>query len=166
MNPLLRRRFSQLALASVLVVLSACGGGDDDPLPTDSSQDVVAKYIGSWRSECYSDDGASAFLRADFAKASATSFTGDVIAYAYLGTSCSGPAVRTERVLTRLVMSYDGTKAVGAVTADKFSGTADQGAEKIILYVNGNTLQIGDPDASTDAQGYPNAFYDKVLQRL
>ena len=166
MNHPLRRRFNLLAMAALLGLLSACGGSDDDPLPTDPSQDVVAKYIGSWRSDCYSDDGASAFLRADFSKASATGFTGDVIAYAFLGTSCSGPAVRSERVLTNLVMSYDGTKAVGAVTADKFAGTADQGSEKIILYVNGNTLQIGDPDASTDAQGYPNAFYDKSLQRL
>lgn len=166
MNHPLRRRFTLFAMASVLALLSACGGGDDDPLPTDDSQDVVAKYIGSWRSECYSDDGASAFLRADFSKASATGFTGDVIAYAYLGTSCSGPAVRVERVLTNLVMSFDGTKTVGGVTADKFAGTADQGDENIVLYVNGNTLQIGDPDASRDAQGYPNAFYDKSLQRL
>ena len=89
-----------------------------------------------------------------------------MIAYAYLGTSCSGPAVRVERVLTNLVMSFDGTKTVGGVTADKFAGTADQGDENIVLYVNGNTLQIGDPDASRDAQGYPNAFYDKSLQRL
>ncbi|MFN3494245.1 MAG: hypothetical protein ACK40L_07040 [Hydrogenophaga sp.] len=166
MNLSLRRRLSLLAMVSVVGLLSACGGGDDDPLPTDDSTDVVAKYIGSWRSDCYSDDGASAFLRADFVKASATGFTGDVIAYAYLGTSCSGPAVRVERVLTNMVMSFDGTKPVGTVTADKFSGTADQGSEKILLQVNGNTLQIGDPDASKDAQGYPNAFYDKSLKRL
>ena len=162
----LRRRLSLIGVSLIVATLAACGGGDDDPLPQDPSNDVVSKYIGSWLSACYDDDGASAHLRADFKKASATSFTGEVVAYAYIGTSCSGPAVKVEKVFTNMVMSYDGSKAVGAVTADKFSGTADQGSEKVLLYVNGNNLQIGDPDASKDAQGYPNAFYDKPLARF
>ena len=58
------------------------------------------------------------------------------------------------------------TKAVGSVTADKFAGTSDQGSAKVLLHVNGNTLQIGDPDASKDAQGYPHAFYDKSMTRI
>jgi hypothetical protein len=164
----LRHRFQLLTLGLCAATLvAACGGGNDDPLPTDPSGDPVAKYIGSWQSECYSDSGASAHLRADFSKTSSTGFSGEVVAYAYVGTSCSGPSVKRERVFTNLTASYDGTKAVGGVTADKFSGTADQGAAKILLHVvNGNTLQIGDPDASEDAQGYPNAFYDRVMFRM
>jgi glutamine synthetase type III len=65
-----------------------------------------------------------------------------------------------------MVMSHDGTKVVGGVTADKFAGTADQGSAKVLLTVSGNILRIGDPDASKDAQGYPNAFYDKSMSRI
>ncbi len=162
----IRHGFQLLGLGLFIATLAACGGGNDDPLPTDGSEDPVAKYIGSWRSECYDDSGASAHLRADFTKTSATGFTGEVVAYAYLGTSCSGPSVKQEKVFTNMVMSHDGTKAVGGVTADKFAGTADQGSEKIVLYVSGSTLQIGDPDAARDGQGYPNEFYDKSLSKL
>lgn len=165
-NTHFRHGFKLVALSLALTALVACGGGDDDPLPTDPADDVVSKYIGSWLSECYDDSGASAHLRADFTKASATGFTGEVVAYAYIGTSCSGPAVKVEKVFTNMVMSYDGSKAVGTVTADKFAGTADQGEEKVLLHVSGDTLQIGDPDAAKDGQGYPNAFYDKSLSRL
>ncbi|HEX5737169.1 MAG TPA: hypothetical protein VFY22_01555, partial [Hydrogenophaga sp.] len=149
-----------------IAVLTACGGGNDDPLPDDSSDDLVSKYIGSWLSECFDDDGASAHLRADFTKSSATGFTGEVVAYAYVGTSCSGPAFKVEKVFTNMTMSHDGTKAVGAVTADKFAGTSDQGSAKVLLHVSDDTLQIGDPDAAKDGDGYPNAFYDKTLSRL
>lgn len=166
MNTHLRHGFKLVMLSLAIAALAACGGGDDDPLPDDSSDDVVSKYIGSWRSACYDDSGASAHLRADFTKVSATGFTGEVVAYAYIGTSCSGPAVKVEKVLTNMTMSHDGTKMVGAVTADKFAGTADQGEEKVLLHVSGDTLQIGDPDATKDGQGYPNAFYDKSLSRL
>lgn len=162
----IRHGFKLVGLSLFIAALTACGGGNDDPLPTDPSDDPVAKYIGSWQSACYDDSGASAHLRADFTKSSATGFTGEVVAYAYIGTSCSGPSVKQEKVFTHMVMSHDGTKAVGGVTADKFAGTADQGSAKVLLYVNGSTLQIGDPDASKDGQGYPNAFYDKSLSRL
>jgi len=166
MNTHIRPGFKLVALSLAITGLVACGGGNDDPLPTDPSDDVVSKYIGSWRSACYDDSGASAHLRANFTKASATGFTGEVVAYAYIGTSCSGPAVKTERVFTNMTMSHDGTKMVGAVTADKFAGTADQGQANVLLHVSGDTLQIGDPDAAKDGQGYPNAFYDKSLSRL
>lgn len=166
MNTHLRHGFKLITLSLAIAALAACGGGDDDPLPDDSSGDVVSKYIGSWRSECFDDSGASAHLRADFTKASATGFTGEVVAYAYIGTSCSGPAVKVEKVFTNMTMSHDGTKMVGAVTADKFAGTADQGEEKVLLHVSGDTMQIGDPDAAKDGEGYPNAFYDKTLSRL
>ena len=166
MNTHLRHGFKLVTLSLAIAVLTACGGGNDDPLPDDPSDDVVSKYIGSWLSECFDDDGASAHLRADFTKASATGFTGEVVAYAYIGTSCSGPSVKNKKVFTNMVMSHDGTKAVGGVTADKFAGTSNQGSAKVLLHVNGNTLQIGDPDASKDAQGYPNAFYDKTMSRI
>lgn len=162
----LRHGFKLIGLSLAMAALTACGGGDEDPLPGDTSGDIVAKYIGTWRSACYEDSGASAHLRADFTKSSATGFTGEVVAYAYLGSSCSGPSVKSEKVFTNMVMSHDGTKDLAGVTADKFAGTADQGSAKVLLYVNGNTLQIGDPDASEDAQGYPNAFYDKSMSRL
>jgi hypothetical protein len=161
----IRRDFKLLGLSLAIAALTACGG-NDDPKPGDTSGDPVAKYIGSWESACYEDSGASAHLRADFTKASATGFTGEVVAYLYIGTSCSGPSVKNEKVFTHMVMSHDGTKAVGSVTADKFAGTSDQGSAKVLLHVNGNTLQIGDPDASKDAQGYPNAFYDKTMSRI
>ena len=161
----IRRGFKLIGLSLAIAALTACGG-NDDPLPGDTSGDLVAKYIGSWESGCYEDSGASAHLRADFTKASATGFTGEVVAYAYIGTSCSGPSVKNEKVFTHMVMSHDGTKVVGGVTADKFAGTADQGSAKVLLTVSGNTLRIGDPDASKDAQGYPNAFYDKSMSRI
>lgn len=162
----LRSGFKLITLSLAIAALTACGGGNDNPLPDDSSNDLVSKYIGSWLSECYDDSGASAHLRADFTKASATSFTGEVVAYAYVGTSCSGPAVKQERVFTNMVMSFDGTKAVGGVTADKFSGTTDRGPAKVLLNASGSTLQIGDPDGSKDGEGYPNTFYDRPLSRL
>lgn len=142
-------------------LLAACGGGDDDPsVAADSSGDVVAKYIGTWESDCYADSGASAKVRADFTKTSATSFTGNVIAYAYVGGSCSGPTVKDEKVLTNLSMNHAGTKTIGGVTADKFSGASDQANGKLVMYTDGSTLQLGDVDAAKDAEGYSNAFYD------
>lgn len=155
-------RFPLIAAAlSTAVLLAACGGGDDDPsVPGDGSGDVVAKYIGTWESDCYSDSGASAKVRADFTKTSATSFSGNVVAYGYIGTSCSGPSVRDENVLTNLSMTHAGTKAIAGVTADKFNGAADQGNGKLVMYTDGTTLQLGDVDAGKDAEGYPNSFYE------
>jgi hypothetical protein len=149
------------ATLTAAALLSACGGGDDDPaVAGDSSGDVVAKYIGTWESDCYADSGASAKVRADFTKASATSFTGNVVAYGYIGGSCSGPSVRDEKVLTNLSMNHAGTKTVSGVTADKFNGAADQGNGKLVMYTDGSTLQLGDVDAAKDAEGYPNSFYE------
>lgn len=161
----IRHAFKLVGLSLAIAALTACGG-NDDPKPVDTSGDPVAKYIGSWESACYEDSGASAHLRADFTKASATGFTGEVVAYFYVGTSCSGPSVKNTKVFTHMVMSHDGTKIVGSVTADKFAGTSDQGSAKVLLHVSGNTLQIGDPDAAKDAQGYPNTFYDKSMTRI
>ena len=166
---MMHRRFPLIALAlASAVLLAACGGGDEDPLPGDSSGDVVAKYIGSWESDCYADSGASAKVRADFTKTSATSFTGDVIAYAYVGSSCSGPTVRDRKVLTGLVMTHAGTKTIAGVTGDKFAGSSAQKNGKLVMYTSGNVLQIGDVDGAEDAEGYANAFYDSryTLKRI
>ena len=180
----LSRRLGFFVLLSAFAVLTACGGGNDDPPPPEEpveevapepevdeaapapTVDVVSKYVGAWASDCFTEDEFSAVVRADFARGSATRITGRVVINAYLGTSCSGPVVRSERVLTNLAMSYDGTKRIGSATAEKFAGRADQGTGKVLLYLRGTTLRIGDPDASRDAQGYPNAFYDKTLTRL
>lgn len=161
-----RLSFKLVGLGLAIAALTACGGGNDDPLPGDASADVVAKYIGSWESECYTDDGASAHLRADFTKTSATSFSGDVIAYAYIGRSCSGPSVKTEKVLTNLQMTHVGTKPAAGVTADKFTGTSDQGSSKVLLHSDGTLLQIGDPDSGKDAEGYPSEFIEYKLSRI
>lgn len=160
------RLFTALALTAAL---AACGGSDDDPaLGGDTSGDAVAKYIGSWESDCYADSGASGKARADFSKTSATTFTGKVVLFGYLGGSCSGPVVRDENVLTGLVMTHAGTKTVEGVTADKFSGTSDQGEGKLVLWASGDTMRIGDVDASEDAEGYANSFLDSrfTLKRL
>lgn len=162
-------RFKLIALSlAVAALATACGGGDDPPLPGDNSGDVVAKFIGSWESDCYADSGASAKLRADFTKASPTSFTGDVIAYGYIGSSCSGPTVKDEKVLTGLSMTHAGTKSIAGVTADKFSGTSSQKNGKLVMYANGNTLQLGDVDGPEDAEGYANTFYESryTLKRI
>lgn len=151
-----------LAAAALLV---ACGGSDD-PVPTDASGDVVAKYVGSWVSRCVADSGASAQLRADFNKASATSFTGDVVAYAYVGNACSGPSVRDKKVLSNLQMNHVGTGSLGGVPTDQFTGTSSQGEGKVLLSQQNGQLRIGDPDAADDAQGYPTAFLEEVLTRL
>lgn len=155
-------RFPLLAAClAVAALTAACGGGDDDEaLPGDSSTDLVAKYIGSWQSDCFRDGSASGRARADFTKTSATSFSGDIVVYAYLGTSCSGPSVKDEKVLTNFSMSHAGTKTVEGAAADKFTGTADQKSGKLVLYAEGNTLRIGDVDGAEDAEGYASTFFD------
>jgi hypothetical protein len=156
-----------LAAASLM---AACGaGGDDDPaLPGDASSDVVAKYIGSWQSDCFKEGSASGRARADFTKNSPTSLSGDIVVYAYLGGSCSGPAVKDEKVLSNFTLNHAGTKTVEGVTADKFTGTADQKNGKLVLFANGNSLRVGDVDGALDAEGYANAFFDSryTLKRL
>lgn len=155
-----------LAAASVVAILSACGGGDDDPLDTDPSNDPVARYVGSWETRCYDDSGVSARARADLRKVSADTLTGDVIAYAYAGTSCSGPALRDRKVLTNLVATKVGSQMVGGVNADQFTGTSDQGKSKFLMFTNGNVLLIGDPKSPEDASGYPTAFFEETLTRM
>lgn len=157
------------ATLAATALLAACGGGDDDPaLPGDSSGDVVAKYIGSWQSDCFEDGGASGRARADFTKNSATSFSGDIVVYAYIGTSCSGPSVRDEKVLTNFTMTHAGTKSIEGATGDKFTGTSDQKNGKLVLYVNGGSLRVGDVDGAQDAEGYANTFFDSryTFQRI
>lgn len=156
-----------LALAfTAATALTACGGGGGDALPTDSTTDAVAKYVGSWRSACYKDSGASAELRADFTKLSPNAIGGKVKAYGYIGGSCSGPSVKSETVLSNLSLTLVGEKNLAGVTSGKFDGTSDQGAAKVLLGVNGNTLQIGDPDGAKDAEGYPETFVEYALSRL
>lgn len=162
----LLRTFKMTAAALSVALLAACGGGDDDPLPGDPSSDPVAKYVGSWLSRCVSDSGASAHVRADFRKVSPTGLSGDVIAYAYVGTSCSGPSVRDRKVLTNLNLTLVGPTTVSGLAAERFSGSADQGNGKVVLSVSGNQLRIGDPDEGKDAEGYPTSFFDEVLNRL
>lgn len=65
-----------------------------------------------------------------------------------------------------VAVSYVGTQSGGGSTPEKFNGTADQGSAKLVLRVDGATLQIGDPDTAKDAEGFAEAFYDKVLSRL
>lgn len=159
------KRIRTLSLIGAALVaaslLTACGGSDDDPsLDGDNSGDVVAKYIGTWESDCYADSGASAKVRADFSKTSATSFSGNVVVYGYIGSSCSGPSVKDEKVLTNLSMNHAGTKTISGVTADKFNGAADQGNGKLVMYTDGTILQLGDIDEGKDAEGYPNSFYE------
>lgn len=160
--------FAAPLLVSALLV--ACGsGGDDDPaLPGDSSGDVVAKYIGSWQSDCFKDGSASGRARADFTKNSPTSFSGNIVVYAYLGGSCSGPAVKDEKVLSNFTLTHAGAKTVEGVSADKFTGSADQKNGKLVLSASGNTLRVGDVDGAKDAEGYANSFFDSryTLKRL
>ena len=162
----LTHRIKILGLSMAVATLAACGGGDDDPLPTDASTDAVAKYVGSWKSDCYSDSGASAHLRADFTKAAADTLGGSVIVYYYVGSSCSGPSVKDDKVLSNVSLKTVGTKAVGGVTADTFLGGSDQGTKKVVLYTDGSTLQIGDPDGAEDAEGYANTFFEYSMKRL
>jgi hypothetical protein len=160
------RALKMSALALSVALMAACGGGNDDPLPGDPSSDPVSKYVGSWLSRCVSDSGASAHLRADFSKVSPTGIAGDVVAYAYVGTSCSGPSVREEKVLTNLNLTLVGPATVSGLAAERFTGTSDQGDGKVVLSVTGNQLRIGDPDEGRDAEGYPTSFYEEVLTRL
>lgn len=161
-----RFRLRWLATAAVVATLAACGGGDDDPLDTDPSNDPVAKYVGSWETKCYSDSGASARARADLRKVDADTLAGDVIAYAYVGTSCSGPSVRDKKVLSNLVATKVGSQTTAGVTADQFTGTSDQGKSKFLMFTNGSTLLIGDPKSPEDANGYPTEFLEESLSRM
>lgn len=155
-----------LAAAAVAATLAACGGGDDDPLGTDGSSDPVAGFVGSWETRCKSDSGASARVRADLHKVSSTILGGDVIAYYYVGTSCSGPSVKRDKALTNMRMTLVGEQAIQGVTAQQFTGSSDQGESKVLLYTNGNTLLIGDPDAPEDANGYPIEFFEESFSRM
>lgn len=162
-NPAGAWRWMSMALISAALV--ACGG-DDDPLDTDNSSDPVARYVGSWESRCVADSGASARLRADLSKVTPDTLSGDVIAYAYVGTSCSGPSVRDRKVLSNLRVSLVGSQQTGGVTADRFIGSSAQGEGKVLMYTNGSTLLIGDPDSAKDADGYPTAFLRESLSRM
>ena len=155
---------SILTLA-VTVSLFGCGGGHGSSLAGDTSNDPVAKYIGSWKSDCYSQDGASARAYGDFTKSSATGFTGSVVAYVYLGTSCSGPSVKSEDVLTNMTMSLTGAKTIEGQNADTFVGSSDQGSAKIALATEGTILRVGDNKSDKDAEGYPTAFYKYIFTR-
>ena len=154
-----------LAVAAVGVALAACGS-DDDPIATDDSSDPVAKYVGSWESRCVADSGASARLRADLRKISPDTLGGDVIAYAYAGTSCSGPDLRDKKVLSDMRMTLVGSQPIAGVTADQFTGTSAQGEGKVLMYTNGSTLLIGDPDSPDSADGYPTEFLEESLSRM
>jgi len=156
-------KLSAVCLGVALLV--ACGGGNDDPLPGDPSGDPIAKYVGSWLSRCVADSGASAHVRADFTKVSPSTIAGDVIAYAYLGTSCSGPSVRDEKVLTNLNLTLVGPTTVSGLSSERFTGTSDQGESKVVLSVAGDQLRIGDPDEGEDADGYATTFFEEVLTR-
>lgn len=157
-------QISCLAVASL--ALTACGGGKDDPVTADAGTDAVAKYVGSWESECYADSGASAELRADFSKTSATSLGGNVTVYYYLGSSCSGPVVKNEKVLADLSLQLQGARTVAGLAADAFSGTSAKGSAKLVLYTDGTTLQIGDVKGAQDAEGYATSFYEYTLKRI
>jgi hypothetical protein len=163
-------RISQWTQASCLAVaalaLTACGGGKDDPVEADTTDAAVAKYVGSWESECYEDSGASAELRADFTKTDADTLGGQVIVYYYIGSSCSGPVVKDDKVLSNVALTLVGNKTVSGVQADKFSGSSDQGNKQVLLYVNGDTLQIGDVDGTEDAEGYPTSFFEYSMTRI
>lgn len=169
MNPKTRMPAGALrwmSIALVGAVLAACGGGDDDPLDTDSSSDPVARYVGSWESRCVTDSGASARLRADLRKVTPDTLSGDVIAYAYVGTSCSGPSARDRKVLSDMRVTLVGSQPTAGVTADRFVGTSAQGEGKVLMYTNGSTLLIGDPDSPDNADGYPTGFLEESLSRM
>ena len=163
---MLSNSFKIFGVSLAIAVLTACGGGRDDPLPTDSSADPVAKYAGSWISECFEDSGASAQARADFTKTSATNMTGDVIAYAFIGRSCSGPSVKKKEVLTDLNVKFIGTTTTQGREADKFEGTSAKSNGKVLLWTDGTTLQVGDPKSPDDAEGFPSTFRKETLTRL
>ena len=154
-----------ISVAVLSAALAACGG-DDDPLDTDNSSDPVAKYVGSWESRCVADSGASARLRADLRKITRDTLGGDVIAYAYAGTSCSGPDLRDKKVLSDMRMTLVGNQPIAGVTADRFVGTSAQGEGKVLMYTNGSTLMIGDPDSPDNADGYPTEFLEESLSRM
>ncbi len=153
-------------MGATALALSACGGSDDDPIDADTSSDKVAKYVGSWLTDCIKDGSASAEMRADFKKADAETLKGDVVIYGFVGTSCSGPVVATKRVLTNLEMSHVGSSTVDGKDADRFRGKSDEDEGKLVLYVEGNTLYLGDVTDSKDDAGYPRHFYDETLQRI
>ena len=163
-------KFPQLTVLTcslfAALALTACGGGKDDPVAADTSADSVAKYVGSWESECYSDSGASAELRADFTKKSGTSLGGNITVYYYIGSSCSGPVVKDDKVLADLSLELQGARAIAGVTGDAFSGTSAKGSAKVVLYTTGATLQIGDVKAAPDADGYATTFYEYSLKRI
>jgi hypothetical protein len=160
----MKLHLSLLTLCLSGAALSGCGGGNDGIAP-DTSGDPVAKYIGTWQSTCYADGDASARWLLDLRKTSATSFEGKLVAHAYGGSTCSSISVDSRNVLTNMRMSYVGSKPLGGVTADTFSGTSSQGTGKVLLYADASVIRLGDIDSPKDSEGYPTAFYGQVFTR-
>jgi hypothetical protein len=74
--------------------------------------------------------------------------------------------VKDDKVLSNVALTLVGNKTVSGVQADKFSGSSDQGNKQVLLYVNGDTLQIGDIDGTEDAEGYPTSFFEYSMTRI
>jgi Carboxypeptidase regulatory-like domain len=126
-------------------------------------------YVGNWAGCLRQTDGSSVrviSLRYTLASASVLSFS--ETAQAYSSANCSGSPVGDQFTFSGTATA-NGTKQVGAVTADRFIVAIAAPFNDVygdILNTNGTVLRGGDADGSLDANGYPNSFAIDTLAKI
>jgi hypothetical protein len=168
---------SSLAVAGLL---TACGGGSDDPAPAGTSTTTTtttttpttsagtaAKYVGTWGG-CFSTGAATSrkeTLVITQQGAETASFAFTETNYAQL--ACAGAAGTTST--DSGTVAFTGTKTIGTDTVDQANVTQGNGTQKQVFLVSGTTLKFGKQagDGGTvDANGYPTTFDTNPLTKI
>jgi hypothetical protein len=135
------------------------------PAAPSTTEEPADRYVGVWDSGCQTDGESSGVLRATFAKTGSNSYSGTLESTTYNTTNCSGPVDKNDR-LTGIGANIVGTKSVGANTVDKIMLTSSEVLAKVIALCDGKTLQFGGDDDDVDGEGYPNALFFLVMNKI
>ncbi|HEY9094545.1 MAG TPA: hypothetical protein VIN35_02285 [Hydrogenophaga sp.] len=146
------------------VLLSACGGGGDD-----TPSDPIDKYVGTWVGACASG-GANKWVSYtwSFAKATATTATGELKAYLYGNATCQGKPLGGESGTFPLAV-IAGTTTASGKSADKFAVTnANNKVTRYVFAAEGSVLYTSmGTNAPLDDEGFPTGLkldYPYTLQ--
>jgi Carboxypeptidase regulatory-like domain len=127
----------------------------------------IDQYVGTWVGCNNFTDGTSDRETTTFVKSSASSLTLTDVTVSYNGAGCTG--VPTGAPTTQVgVITFAGTKLVGAVAADKLIFTVSNPSSftfNQIIFINGSTMKIGETDIAPGADGFPNSFDLDVLTK-
>lgn len=157
LRPLAQRILITLAMGGSLAALTACGGGggDDNNSARPSSNGTADAYVGTWRSPCLAEEGSgSGYLQAQATRVSANQLRVQWSVRVYTSANCSGSVLQTIDQGTDNA-TIVGTKTVDGRLVDKIDLTD---GSKSLAYTDGSVLMLADDDATSDAQGYPNAL--------